>query len=148
MSRAFEKPPRGVLKSGVMGGKSLRMALRGPNKTRQRGAACTKIGSMKAASIIAEAHRPLITSHNKTPSARAARATSAQRPASPVEDGPRIGVEDPAPHLDRRYEQRKPERRVGQDSQIHRGLSSRAINASACVGHRLDSYDRWTVKAA
>ena len=56
------------------------MALRGPNKTRQRGAACTKIGSMKAASIIAEDHRPLITSHSKTPSARAARATSAQRP--------------------------------------------------------------------
>jgi len=80
MSRAFANPLRGVLKSGVIGGKSLRTALSGPNNTRQRGAACTKTGSMKAASIIAKDQRPLMTSQSRTPTARAASATSAQRP--------------------------------------------------------------------
>src|SRR3954452_21189109 len=122
MSRAFEKPLRGVLKSGVMGGKSLRMALRGPNKTRQRGAACTNIGSMKAASIMAEDHRPVITSHIRKPSARAAKGTSAQRPPLRMVRGSAWRVQAPILTADTN---RESPRVVGQDSQVHRALSSR-----------------------
>src|SRR4029434_4394522 len=51
-----------------------------------------------------------------------------QRPSSRVDDRARIGVENPAAHLDRGHEQRKRKRGIRHDRQVHCTLSSRAIN--------------------
>src|SRR5262249_41202116 len=91
----LEKPPAALPKSLGLGGKSLRAALSGPNNTRQRGAACTNTGSMKAASIIADVHRPLAMSHAKTPSASAASATNAQRPELMIARGSALRTQPP-----------------------------------------------------
>src|SRR5215471_10233965 len=95
VARALEKPPAALPKSLGLGGKSLRAALSGPNNTRQRGAACTNTGSMKAASIIADVHRPLAMSHAKTPSASAASATNAQRPELMIARGSALRIQPP-----------------------------------------------------
>ena len=71
------------------------MALKGPNSTRQRGAACTNTGSMKAASIIADVQRPVAVSHTRSPSASAAKATSAQRPALRIALGSALRIQPP-----------------------------------------------------
>src|SRR5215472_9701259 len=93
--RALEKPSGAPPKSLGPRGKSLRAALSGPNNTRQRGAACTNTGSMKAASIIADVHRPLAMSHAKTPSASAASATSAHRPELMIAQGSALRIQPP-----------------------------------------------------
>src|SRR6266446_3330296 len=93
--RALEKPPAAPPKSLVLGGKSLLAALSGPHSTRQRGAACTNTGSMKAASIIADVHRPLAMSHARTPSASAASATNAQRPELMIARGSALRIQPP-----------------------------------------------------
>src|SRR5262245_50455568 len=93
--RALEKPPAALPKPLGLGGKSLLAALSGPNSTRQRGAACTNTGSMKAASIIADVHRPLATSHARTPSASAASATSAHRPELMIARGSALRIQPP-----------------------------------------------------
>src|SRR6266700_3845907 len=95
VARAVEKPPPALPKSLGLGGKSLPAALSRPNSTRQRGAACTNTGSMKAASIIADVHRPLATSHAKTPSASAASATNAQRPELMIARGSALRIQPP-----------------------------------------------------
>src|SRR5215813_13953385 len=93
--RAAEKPSAPLPKPLGLGGKSLFAALSGPNSTRQRGAACTNTGSMKAASIIADVHRPLATSHARTPSASAASARSAQRPELMIARGSALRIQPP-----------------------------------------------------
>src|SRR5262245_32008767 len=75
--------------------KSLPAALSGPNSTRQRGAACTNTGSMKAASIIADVQRPVATSHTRTPTASAASATSAHRPELMIARGSALRIQPP-----------------------------------------------------
>src|SRR5262245_27730051 len=92
---ALETPPTAPPKSLVLGAKSLLAALSGPNSTRQRGAACTNTGSMKAASIIADVHRPLARSHAKTPSASAASATNAHRPELMIARGSALRIQPP-----------------------------------------------------
>jgi hypothetical protein len=79
----------------VGGAKSLRAALSGPNSTRQRGAACTNTGSIKAASIIAEVQRPVARSHPNRPSASAASATSAHRPELMIARGSALRIQPP-----------------------------------------------------
>src|SRR5262245_12837324 len=95
VARALEKPPAAPPKSLGLGGKSLLAALSGPNSTRQRGAACTNTGSMKAASIIADVHRPLAMSHSSTPSASAASATNDQRPELMIARGSALRIQPP-----------------------------------------------------
>jgi hypothetical protein len=50
---------------------------------------------MKAASIIADVHRPLAMSHAKTPSASAASATNAQRPELMIARGSALRIQPP-----------------------------------------------------
>src|SRR5262249_7853796 len=71
------------------------MGLSGPNSTRQRGAACTNTGSMKAASIIAGVHRPLRISHDKITRAKAASAIKPQRPALMIARGLALRIQLP-----------------------------------------------------
>src|SRR6516165_3451156 len=92
---ALEKPPAAPPKSLGLRGKSLLATLSGPNSTRQRGAACTNTGSMKAASIIASVHRPLAMSHAKTPSVSAASARSAHRPELMIARGSALRIQPP-----------------------------------------------------
>src|SRR5215471_15236886 len=93
--RALEKPPAAPPKSLGPRAKSLLATLSGPNSTRQRGAACTNTGSMNAASIIADVHRPLATSHPRTPSASAASATNAHRPELMIARGSALRIQPP-----------------------------------------------------
>src|SRR4029453_18548649 len=95
VAHGVEKLTGALPKSCARGGKSLFAALSGPNSTRQRGAACTNTGSMKAASIIADVHRPLATSHARTPSASAASATSAHRPELMIARGSALRIQPP-----------------------------------------------------
>src|SRR4029450_5403775 len=93
VAHGVEKLTGALPKSCARGGKSLLVALSGPNSTRQRGAACTNTGSMKAASIIADVQRPLATSHAKRPSARSA--TSAHRPELMIARGSALRIQPP-----------------------------------------------------
>ena len=67
----------------------------GPKSTRQRGAACTNTGSMKAASIIAEVQRPVARSQPNTPSASATSARRAQRPELIIARGSALRIQPP-----------------------------------------------------
>src|SRR5262249_10437917 len=89
-ARGAENP-----ESCVREAKSLLAVWSGPNSTRQRGAACTKTGSRKAASIIAHVQRPVVASHAKRPSASATSAMSAQRPELMIARGSALRIQPP-----------------------------------------------------
>ncbi|TMJ39245.1 MAG: hypothetical protein E6G86_14700 [Alphaproteobacteria bacterium] len=79
----------------MLGAKGARVGLSGPNSTRQRGAACTNTGSMKAASIIAGAQRSVPMSQARTASASAASASSAHRPELMIAGGSALRIKPP-----------------------------------------------------
>src|SRR5499433_3637854 len=141
VARALEKPPDALPKSLGLGAKSLRATLSGPNSTRQRGAACTNTGSMKAASIIADVHRPLATSHARTPSASAASATSAQRPELMIARGSALRIQPPILTADTNKESASVAYATTVRSMAHHPLGPSCIHVAAFLPpHRVDAH--------
>src|SRR5499433_3159456 len=141
VARALEKPPDALPKSLVLGAKSLLAALSGPNSTRQRGAACTNTGSMNAASIIADVHRPLAMSHAKTPSASAASATSAHRPELMIARGSALRIQPPILTADTNKESASVAYATTVKSMAHHPLGPSCIRLAASLApHRVDAH--------
>ena len=140
--RALEKPPAAPPKSLMLGGKSLCAALNRPNSTRQRGAACTNTGSMNAASIIADVHRPLATSHARTPSASAASARSAHRPELMIARGSALRIQPPILTADTNKESASVAYATTVKSMAHHPLGPSCIRAAALVSRPQRSASR------
>src|SRR5262244_864810 len=141
VARALEKPPDALPKSLVLGAKSLLAALSGPNSTRQRGAACTNTGSMNAASIIADVHRPLAMSHAKTPSASAASATSAHRPELMITRGSALRIQPPILTADTNKESASVAYATTVKSMAHHPLGPSCIQLAALLPpHRVGAH--------
>src|SRR6516165_11876506 len=140
VTRALEKPPPAP-KSLGLGGKSLLAALIGPNSTRQRGAACTNTGSMKAASIIASVHRPLAMSHAKAPSASAASARSAHRPELMIARGSALRIQPPILTADTNKESASVAYATTVKSMGHHPLGPSCIRRAASLArHRVEAH--------